>query len=750
MRRSVSRGISGEPGLLKTKRKHSLANPIGKRDVFLSALLAAATIALYCPVIGHPFVILDDNQYVVGNSYVRDGLSWTTIKWAFASTTAANWHPVTWLSHALDCQIFGPNPAGHHADSVIIHAINAVLLFFVLRWITSRAAPSLLVSFIFAWHPLNVESVAWIAERKNVLSTLFFLGAIAAYAWYAQKPTWQRYLTLAILFSLGLMAKPMVITLPFVLLLLDFWPLHRTPASPPAPWGTQKVSVSRLWLEKIPLLALSGASAMITLNAQRSAFAVRSLYQFPLAVRIENAIVAYSVYIWKMLWPSRLAVLYPYPVAGPSRAAWISSGLFLLLVSILVLLFRSRRWLVVGWLWFLGTLVPVIGLVQVGDQAMADRYAYVPLIGLFVMVAWAGSDLANYIRMDSRWRIAAAGCGLAALAIVTFRQSDHWSSEFDLWAHTVAVTDKNPVAQDALAAALMQPELALSAKDVQEFETDEQRVGQARELYLQGLALCRELAQQNPGAYIPDVAYTLINLGNLERAQSNIEKARQYFHEAVQIHARLMESNLDPYPEDAAVALTNLGDLEKNNLQNQEAAAHFANALEIYRKLSEKNAIQYLSNVADALNNLAITARDAKQMRVARLYYQQLLPVRRRLVEQNRNLYLPSLAATLNDLGILDGIENQNVEALQYYKEAEQVYRELAQDDAKTYVPLLAGTLGNLAMLYRNQNRPQESSATYNEALQLYQDLSRTDPIKYAGDVARVEADLAKLRDEAN
>ena len=266
---------------------------------------------------------MDDRDYVTANAHIHDGLSWSTIKWAFTSTEAANWHPLTWLSHALDYQLFALNPAGHHFDSVLIHAFNAALLFLLLAWVTKRVGPSLLVAALFAVHPLNVESVAWVAERKNVLSTLFFLLAIGAYVWYAQKPEWRRYLLVAALFAAGLMAKPMVITLPFVFLLLDYWPLERIPlhggeSAPATATGVPRVAFSRLVLEKIPLLFLSAGSAWITLIAQRPA--KRTFAELPFSIRIENAIVSYGLYLWKMVWPARLCVLSPFCKRSPGMA----------------------------------------------------------------------------------------------------------------------------------------------------------------------------------------------------------------------------------------------------------------------------------------------------------------------------------------------------------------------------------------------------------------------------------------------
>ncbi len=760
MSRKLKRHIAGEMTTHKTLRpssgrgdSRSPDEPVRSgrfdswttRDAISCVVLAVATIALYSPVIGHPFLILDDNQYVVANPRVHEGLSWSTIKWALTSTTASNWHPLTWLSHAFDCQFFGLNPAGHHADGIMIHALNVVLLFLLLRWLTARARPSLLVAALFAWHPLNVESVAWVAERKNVLSTFFFLAAIGAYAWYAQKPRWDRYLAVIILFAFGLMAKPMVITLPFVLLLLDYWPLHRVPGSPPSACGATPVPVARLFLEKLPLLLLSAASSVITLKAQQADNAVRTLHQFPIMMRIENAVVAYSLYLWKMLWPARLAVLYPYPATGLPTGRWISCGLVLLSISAVDVVFRSRRYLLVGWLWYLGILVPVAGLVQVGDQALADRYAYVPLIGMFIIVAWGLAELSHAYRVDRRWQIASAACALLALGIVTYRQLSCWDSEYDLWVHTVAVTGENPIAQDALAAALMQPDVAMSAIDLQEFDTDQKRVDEARGHYRQALASQRELAPTNPGAYLPDLAYTLINFGNLEQTENNLEQARQYYEEAVQIHTRIAQQSPDPYPEDAAAALTNLGALEKTRLENDKGLHHFEAALAIYRGLVKQDPVQYLPNVAELLNNLAITERDMKHMDEARQYYEDMLPIRRQLVEQNRKAYLPSLAITLNDLGILDGLANRNDDARKRYEEAAGIYRQLAREDSSAYTRYLAGTLSNLASLYGNQNRMQEARAVYHESLTLYQELARDDPAKYAGDVARVEASLTDL-----
>ncbi len=424
-----------------------------KRNVILCLLLVVATLALYNPVNRHPFVNYDDDRYVTENPHVHNGLTLDTITWALTATEQANWHPLTWLSHALDYQLFHQNPAGHHFTSLLIHAANAVLVFLFFMYVTGRLGPSLFVAALFALHPTNVESVAWVAERKNVLSTFFFFSALIAHGWYARKPGWRRYLAVTGLFVLGLMSKPMVITLPFVLLLLDYWLLGRIQGGPVN--ALAQAPMSKLIVEKLPLLALSAASAVITMQSQQAGGAMRSTAQFSLGVRLENAVVAYAMYLWKMVWPSHLAPIYPHP--GDSLAAWQvgTSALVLLAVTGVALKFRARRYLLTGWLWFLGTLVPVIGLVQVGDQAMADRYAYIPLIGIFVMIAWGVADLADSRQIGFSARVIPAACVLLALAFATNRQLGYWSSNYDLWTHALAVTDRNFIAQDNLGGALL-------------------------------------------------------------------------------------------------------------------------------------------------------------------------------------------------------------------------------------------------------------------------------------------------------
>jgi tetratricopeptide (TPR) repeat protein len=516
-----------------------------KRNLVVCLLLVVATLAVYNSVNQHPFVNYDDDRYIVENPHVRAGLTVETLKWAFISTEQANWHPVTWLSHALDCQLFRLNAAGHHLTSLMIHAVNAALLFLLLVYATGRVGPSAFVAALFALHPINVESVAWIAERKNVLSTFFMLLAIAAYGRYAQKPSWQRYSAVVALFALGLMSKPMVITLPCVLLLLDFWPLARVKGSALAHLVLPQKPLSFLLLEKLPLLAMSAASAIITIQAQQSAGAMRSTMQFSFAVRLENALVAYASYFWKMLCPAKLAPLYPHP--GDSLAFWqIALSLVVLAgITSIAIALRSHRYLLVGWLWFLGALVPVIGLVQVGDQAMADRYAYIPLVGIFMMIAFATADFFTARKLQPAIPLAISAIVLAALGFATYRQVTYWSSSYELWSHTLAVTSNNFIAENNLggalllqgkvddafphfqAAARINPNDPMSRSNIGAYLQEHNQLQAAIEQYQTTIRLAREPLL---------LAATYANLGTAYRDLGDGTRAEESYNQALQLN----------------------------------------------------------------------------------------------------------------------------------------------------------------------------------------------------------------------
>ena len=529
--------------MLPPKSQGSLFADPQKRNKIVCLLLAVVTLALYNPVNRHPFVNYDDDRYVINNPHVRQGLPADTITWALTSTEQANWHPLTWMSHALDCSLFRLNPAGHHLTSILLHAVNVILLFLLLMWATERLWPSLFVAALFALHPINVESVAWVAERKNVLCTTFFFLTLWAYGWYVRKPSYGRYLAVAGLFVCGLASKPMVITLPFVLLLLDYWPLNRVAASGEdsrssiLPWST-------LALAKLPLFALSLASAVVTMQAQQAGGAIRTTTEVSFGARIATAIWAYAMYLWKMIWPVRLAPLYPHP--GDSLAAWqvLVAALVLIAVTALVLKFRAHRYLLVGWLWFLGTLVPVIGLVQVGEAAMADRYAYIPLIGIFLMIAFGAADWAES-KQWGFWPAIPAAAVLVALAFTTHRQIDYWQSNYDLWSHTLAVTRNNFVAENNLGGALIlqdreeeaHPHFEAAARINPMDPMSHSNLG----IYLQKHGQMREAVAQyetavnltsDPGL----LAQTYANLGSVQRALAEDEQAHNSFEQSLRFN----------------------------------------------------------------------------------------------------------------------------------------------------------------------------------------------------------------------
>ena len=411
------------------------------RALGIAGLLVLATLAAYEPLFHNEFVSLDDNLYVTKNATVQQGLSWETVRWAFTTQAAGNWHPLTWLSHLLDVQLFGLDPVGHHATSLALHLATTLLLLRVLWGLTGALWPSSFVAAIFALHPLHVESVAWVAERKDLLAGLFFVLTLGAWARWVERPGRLRYALVLLALACGLMAKPMLVTVPFLLLLLDYWPLGRMN------WKRehepQGPTLSRLLGEKVPLFTLVAASSVMTYWAQQAGGAVEDV---PLGARLSNALVAWVGYAAKLAWPDRLAVMYPYPALGWPVWQTLLSGAVLVGVSAAALrLGRRYRYLPVGWFWYAGMLVPVIGLVQVGYQASADRYTYLPSIGLSIVIAWGTTDLAKRTRLSYAWLAVPAAVALAAMILTTRAQVGHWRNTFTLYEHAVSVTDNNYV-----------------------------------------------------------------------------------------------------------------------------------------------------------------------------------------------------------------------------------------------------------------------------------------------------------------
>jgi Flp pilus assembly protein TadD len=422
------------------------------RDLFVVAGLAALVLTIYAQTAGFQFINLDDNLYVYENQAVLSGLNWESVKWAFTVFHSGNWHPLTWISLALDVQLFGNSPGMLHVVNVILHFLNTVLAFVVFRRMTGAYWPSAFVAALFAVHPMHVESVAWISERKDLLSTAFWLLSIWFYVRWNEEgasPWTGLYFASLGMFALGLMSKPMVITLPFVLLLLDIWPLERIRE------GGRQTYV-RLIVEKAPFFALSIASAFVTVAAQRTVSAVESLTILPLDVRIQNAVLSYAKYISSAFFPARLAVWYPYDRELGVVEVGAAALLLTAVTAVCVWQFSRRKYLLVGWLWFVGTLVPLIGIVQVGGQSMADRYTYLPYFGLFIMVAFGAAELADRFRLDRRLVATAAAASIIALAIPAYFQTTYWRDNNTLYTRTLSVTENNFLIEQNYCHALME------------------------------------------------------------------------------------------------------------------------------------------------------------------------------------------------------------------------------------------------------------------------------------------------------
>ncbi|MGD9167176.1 MAG: tetratricopeptide repeat protein, partial [Syntrophobacterales bacterium] len=507
-------------------------------------VLIFVTLVVFHQLPSHDFINLDDDILVYENPHVHAGLNKEGIAWAFTTFEAYNYHPLTWLSHMLDCELFGLRPGMHHLTNLLFHLMNTALLLFVLRRMTGALWRSGFVAALFALHPLHVESVAWVAERKDLLSAFFWFLSIWAYARYTERPGLNRYLPVLLFFSLGLLAKPMVVTLPFVLLLLDFWPLGRTQFHQA---GTdnrplqQKVSVFRLVWEKIPLFALAAISIVVTFAAQQQGGALKSLEAFPLTTRIANALISYLSYIGKMIWPHNLAVYYPHSGSIP---VWQAAGAGLTLICVTVLVIwtaRKRPYLAVGWLWYLGTLVPVIGLVQVGSQAMADRYTYLPLVGLFIALAWGVPCLFAGWRHRQSMLAILATIVLVSFTVCTWLQLRHWQNSITLFQHTLQVTTNNHFAHNNLGVALAQDD----------------RLNEAISHYSEALRL-------KPGAF-----EVHNNLANALAAQGSVDEAIQHYFEALR---------LEP---DYDKAHNNLGNVLAGTGRGEEAIIHYSEAIKI-------------------------------------------------------------------------------------------------------------------------------------------------------------------------
>ena len=557
---------------------------------FACLVLIAITWLVFGQTLGHDFINFDDHVYVYENPQITRGLTVDGLIGAFTHTHARNWHPLTTISHMLDCQLYGLKAGGHHFTNVLLHTIAVALLFLVLRQMTGALWQSAFAAGVFAIHPLHVESVAWVAERKDVLSAVFFMLTLLAYVRYARAPSSGGYLAVAVFFALGLMSKPMLVTLPFVLLLLDYWPLERfhksvssTSKSKAAPWLDRQSIPQRLFVEKIPLFVLSVFSCIATLLAQREG--AGAIAQLPLMWRLNNAFVSYVAYIWEMFWPARLAVFYPHP--NNRLAFWqiILAIVFLVAVSLCAILLRKERpYILTGWFWYVGMLVPVIGFLQVGEQAHADRYTYLPQIGLYVLIVWAIADLIESWRALRPFFAVAAPMTIAALGWCALIQTSHWKNSETLWSQALAVTSDNDVAHNNLGFLLLRR--GEFDRAVSHFQTALNiRSSSAESHYDLGAALIHNnlgnaLARKGlPHDAIPryeeaiklrpDYADAHYNFGSVLFQEGRIDEAIEHWQKALAIQ-----------PRDAGVH-TGLGNAFLKKGSVTQAIVEYENALQI-------------------------------------------------------------------------------------------------------------------------------------------------------------------------
>ena len=727
-----------------------------RRSLLICVLLCAVTVAAYWPLWNNEFVSLDDYTYITNNPHVTGGLTWEDVKWSFQVGYAGYWHPVTWLSHMLDVQLFGLDPRGHHLVNLLIHIANTLLLFLVFQRMTKQPWRCALVAALFAVHPLHVESVAWAAERKDVLSTFFMMLTLWAYARYAQKkatrnsqPSTLNYILAVVFFALGLMSKPMLVTLPGVLLLLDFWPLGRVtgggwrvtrwgfpipqpstlnsqpPSSQPSTLNrpTLNPQLSTLFLEKLPFLVLSLAASWVTVVAQGRAHAVSAVATLPLANRFANAAISCLKYLEMTCWPADLAVYYPYP----KDSSLFQDERFILAVVLLAAiscfaLYRLKQfpWLATGWFWFLGTLLPVIGIVQVGGQAMADRFTYIPLIGVFICLVWAGAGLVA--AMHCSWRIPAAMAVamVLACAAITRGQVRYWRDNFTLASHALEVTGNNYVAEEMLGQALWNRGEHESA--IEHFRA----------------ALAAE----------PDFAVTRTDLATALTQSAGVQAAKGSLQEAVATYQSALQVN------PSAQAFNGLGQALWQLGRHAEAVEQYNQALQ----LDPENAEARL-NLAVALaghgNQVAAEKTFAEALRLShdplktRLDYGRALALQGRLAEAGATfrdavrLYPTNAEANL-ELGVSLQAAGQTNEAARCFSTARQLEPGLAEKllrDGRTFEqdgrvdaalrcltiaawlkPDAAAVHEKLGMFCLRHNRPDEALTQLKEALRLQPD----------------------------
>jgi len=727
------------PGLADSRSLKPKSRPAGLNDCWtvpgVCIFLAAVIWVVFGQTLGHEFVNYDDDFYVYENPEVARGLTLKGIVWAFTHVHSFNWHPLTWISHMLDCQFYGLSPGGHHLTNILLHTATVILLFLVLRRMTGFLWRSAFVAAVFAIHPLRVESVAWVAERKDVLSGLFFMLTIGAYVRYVQRRLkvegresraqavpaldsrlWTLdYYLVVLFFALGLMCKPMLVTLPFVLMLLDYWPLERVTSDKwrvtrfriPVP---QLSSLNHLLLEKLPLLGLAVASGVVTIFAQTDA--IQSFEQISLSLRVGNALISYVAYLGQMFWPLGLAVLYPFTAGGVGVSEVVLSLGLLAGISTGVFVLRRRRpYFLTGWLWYLIMLAPVIGIVQVGAQARADRYTYLPQIGLYLLLTWAAADLCAGWRHR---RVVLGGLSTVILVALIFcarAQTSYWRNSESLWTHTLACTSDNFIGHNNLGNTLLQK------GHVDEAIAHYQKALQINPDYAKahnnlGIALLQKgsvdeaIAHYQKALQInPDYAEAHGNLGNALLQKERVDEAITHFQRALQINS------------DYAEAHGNLGNVLLQKGRVDEAITHFQRALQIKPGSAEtcynlgnallqkghvdeaithfQRALQIKPNYADAHNNLGNALLQKNNVDEAITHFQRALQIK------------PDNTEAHNNLGIALRQKGRVDEAIVHYQKALQIKPDYAE---------ACYNLGNALL---QKGRVDEAIIHYQKALQI-------------------------------
>jgi len=677
-----------------------------RRDLAVCMLLVLTTFTVYGQVGQHDFVNYDDDEYVYENPHVRRGFTWENVGWAFTAMWSNNWHPLTWLSHMLDCELFGLKAGYHHLVNVFLHILNSILLYLVLKGTTGAVWRSSMVAALFALHPLHVESVAWVAERKDVLSTLFFMLTLWAYVRYVARPCWSRYGLVFGFLALGLMAKPMLVTVPFVLLLLDYWPLGRLRLDERV--GTKTL---RLVLEKVPLFVLVVASSVVTFVAQQRAGATSLAHAVPFGTRAANGLVSYVAYLCKMVWPSGLAVFYPYRDLLPT-AHWVGAAVALLGVSALAV-WAGRRWrhLAVGWFWYLGTLVPVIGLIQVGTQSMADRYTYIPLIGVFVIVVWGLAYLVGGWQRGRVGLIGLAGVVLVGCMVLATLQVDHWRSGVTLFEHTLKVTKRNAVAHLNLGVALTERGEIEAA--IAHYHQAVRINPQSAEMHQNlGAVLLMQDKHEDAIAYFrqalrinPQSASAHNNLGLALVAQGKTEEALAHYEQALRIDPEFAQTH-----NNLGLALVVQGKIE-------EAITHYEEALRINPELAKAHnnlgfalaqqgksddaieqihqALRLDPGYADGHYNLGLVLAGQGKQKKSIAHYEEALRID------------PEHAAAHNNLGLALVAQGKIEEAITHYEEVLRIN------------PRSATTHNNIGIALARQNKQKEATEHYREAMRI-------------------------------